>query len=60
MRIREHENDSKRRRENVTALQKSRHSLNHSHTVLWHRSAGEIKEEDYTLAERLGSILSVL
>lgn len=27
-----------------------------SHTALWPRSAREIKEEDYTLAERLGSL----
>lgn len=28
-----------------------------THTALWPRSAREIKQEDYTLAERLGSLL---
>lgn len=61
MRIKEQERDRKWGRQNVTESHKKQAvTESFSHTVLWPRSASKIKEEDYTLAERLGRILSLL
>lgn len=53
----EGEEKEKERRGNVTEKLQKSSTDSFSHTQLWPRSASEIKQEDYTLAERFGSLL---
>lgn len=56
----EQERESEGGNTRIRGTEKQAVTESFSHTTLWPRSAREIKEEDYILAERLGSIFRLL